>query len=679
MASRRSLGGGRVLGSGKGLAPPPPPSASPAPPKPGQAAQRPPLLSPSDSSVSLSSRASSTPITTDTEDLTSRIALDSDGVAQAAAAATNRMVCPICNEEMVTLLQLNRHIDDNHANLERIEQQEAQDWFKQQMTKAKKFQPLALINQKLRGLEVFESNNEIAAPVTAPRVTSAGREASPAPVAKISEPPDPDEVVTRAHWQRPRGNDACADPMCGKRLGPANGQINCRHCGKLFCEEHTMYQMKLSRSAQHEPVRGLWCRVCETCYKSRPGYNDHHGLERNHFDFFSKARRKNVDKQYLETSRLETRLTRLTQLLADPPPMEQNQSASTYLWASIAGSKSQMRALEQSVVPWEDDTTVSECPFCHQPFSQYSFRRHHCRICGRVVCGDLNTACSTEIGLDVATIADVATEKPGAEKVAVDVRMCRDCQRTIFSKADFARELNAPTPDQRAYNNLIQFEQGIRLLLPKFQRLLGPLQDPENPPSPAQLAEASKVRKRLTEAFTLYDVAARRIRDMPTESPTQERLQKAIYMQASSFLHIHMLPLKSLPKIMKHATPNGSRQPPLSSNGKPQGALAAIKYDSIANGSGHRPGSSRASSVSSIAVTALEAEEKELKERLIVLEEQKFMVSEMVANANKRRKFDEVSALSSNVEEISKEIDQIQAQIAGMDFAGAYAADQVIK
>jgi hypothetical protein len=38
-----------------------------------------------------------------------------------------------------------------------------------------------------------------------------------------------------------------------------------------------MYQMKLSRSAQHEPVRGLWYRVCETCYKSRDGYNDHNG------------------------------------------------------------------------------------------------------------------------------------------------------------------------------------------------------------------------------------------------------------------------------------------------------------------------------------------------------------------------------------------------------------------
>lgn len=254
--------------------------------------------------------------------------------------------------------------------------------------------------------------------------------------------------------------------------------------------------------------------------------------------------------------------------------------------------------------------------------------------------------------------------------------MCKDCQRTIFSKADFARELASNPPDQRAYQNLLQFEHGIRLLLPRFQKLLLTLQDPEKPPTPAQLADAAKVRKRLTDAFTQYDTAARRVRDMPTESATQTRLQKAVHQQAASFLHLHMLPLKSLPKIMKHATPHGRSAPP-AANGRSGSALAAIKYKDIENGS--RPSSSRASSTSSAAVTALEAEEKQLRERLIVLEEQKFFVSEMIAEANKRRKFDEVSALSSNVEDLSREIDQIQGQLAQMDFAGAYAGDGVVK
>ncbi|KAI7093826.1 hypothetical protein KC365_g6267, partial [Hortaea werneckii] len=83
---------------------------------------------------------------------------------------------------------------------------------------------------------------------------------------------------------------------------------------------------------------------------------------------------------------------------------------------------------------------------------------------------------------------------------------------------------------------------------------------------------------------------------------------------------------------------------------------------------------------SSAQVTALEAKEKELRERLIVLEEQKFMVSEMIADANKRRRFDEVAALAQNVEDLSRDIDQIQGQLAQMDFASAYAGEgNVIK
>ncbi|GAB7358921.1 hypothetical protein MBLNU230_g4998t1 [Neophaeotheca triangularis] len=684
MASRRSLGGGRVLGNGKSLAPP---TSQPAaiPGASRTPAYDPGLLSPSESSVSLSSHTSSTPLSIDHEDISARAALEEHASRQAAVSASSRMVCPICNEVMMTLLQLNRHIDDNHAHLEEVEQDEVKTWFEQQMKKAKKFQPLAVLNQKLKGLEVFEANDTPAQMAHGRTSSYDTRGISPSP--SPAPPPkdtviDPDEVVTKSHWQRTTGRDACAEPSCKLPLGPANGQVNCRHCGKLFCEEHTMYQMKLSRSAQHEPVRGMWCRVCETCYKCRPGYNDHTGFERSHMEYFKSARRRTVDKQYLEISRLEKRLTRLTQLLADPPP-EPPQSTGSMLWSTFAGAKTQQKALEQSVVTWEDDSSVTECPFCQQAFSQYTFRRHHCRMCGRVVCGDPTTSCSTEVGLDVDT------KKP-AGKVAVDVRMCKDCQRTIFSKADFARELATPTADQRAYNNLLQFEQGIRLLLPKFQRLLVSLQDPEKPPIPAQLADATKVRKRLMDAFTQYDVAARRIRDLPTSSPTQERLQKAIYTQATNFLHIHMLPLKSLPKILRHATPNG-RLPAAPSpkatadttlgGSKPQPAsLAQIKKSTLDPSSAQqRPSldSSRNSSTSSsAALTALESEEKELRERLIVLEEQKFFVSEMIADANKRRKFDEVGSLAVNLQDLEREIDQLQGRLADMDFAGAWRAGE---
>ena len=290
----------------------------------------------------------------------------------------------------MTLLQLNRHLDDNHKNLEEVKQDEVKDWFKTQMVKAKRFQPLAVLNQKFKGLDVFESDDTPRSPGLNP-VTS-----NPEPVQ-----PDPDKIVTRAHWQRHGLHDACSEPDCGRKLTSANGSVNCRKCGKLFCDEHTMYKMKLSRSAQHEPVRGLWCRVCETCYKSREGYNDRTGYERDHTIDFEQFRRKTVDKTLLEVSRLEKRLTKLTQLLANPPP-DQNPMSGGLLWP-VSATKSQRKQIEQSVVDWEDDATVPRCPFCQQEFSSYTFRRHHCRVCGRVVCGDPLTECSKEVGLTVAS------------------------------------------------------------------------------------------------------------------------------------------------------------------------------------------------------------------------------------------------------------------------------------
>ena len=61
-------------------------------------------------------------------------------------------------------------------------------------------------------------------------------------------------------------------------------------------------------------------------------------------------------------------------------------------------------------------------------------------------------------------------------EISIDVRMCKDCRNTVFSRRDFAAELAAKPPDVRAYDNLVLFERGIKLLLPNFQQLLHHLQ-----------------------------------------------------------------------------------------------------------------------------------------------------------------------------------------------------------
>lgn len=491
----------------------------------------------------------------------------------------------------------------------------------------------------------------------------------------------------------------CTDPLCDRRLGPLAGSVNCRCCGRLFCEEHTMYQMKLSRSAAHEPVRGVWCRVCETCYKSRGGYTDL-GLTRDHTASFTAMRTQRVDRHRLEIQRLEKRLSKLTRLLVDAPADAAGNGTSLLgPVASLSGQKNQRKLIEQSVVTWEDDAAVAKCPFCRQEFGSWTFRRHHCRICGRVVCADPATGCSSEIGLNVAARESpvppsheqgltVPASLPTSEKpltangqVSLDVRMCRDCKTTIFSHRDFAESLAHKPPDQRAYETLLQFERGIQMLLPSFQRSLSALQPSDDhkhkpPPTHAQIQEAAKIRKRLTDAFAKYDVAAKRLRDMKTTSPTQLRLQKAIYAYASTFLHTNLIPLKNVPKILKSGSSGNAGHRRLLSGLNNVDKSHSPLRNREGSGFDAETSSLGGASEASTAVSALETEEKEARERLVVLEEQRFMVQEMLNGARGTRRFEEVGALTKNLEELEREIEASRKMVSGVEerWEGLYSA-----
>lgn len=125
-----------------------------------------------------------------------------------------------------------------------------------------------------------------------------------------------------------------------------------------------------------------------------------------------------------------------------------------------------------------------------------------------------------------------------------------------------------------------------------------------------------------------------------------------------------MLPLKSLPRILKHASPHGAANSPRP-NGRPVSALASIKFNDRLETSSQHSGS---------LIESLETEEKELREKLIVLEEQKFLVTEMLNEARKKRRFEEMTALSSNMDDLTREIDGLRARLSRVegDFEGIY-------
>jgi len=88
---------------------------------------------------------------------------------------------------------------------------------------------------------------------------------------------------------------------------------------------------------------------------------------KSHFAELKKIRSSRVDRFATETNRL---IVRLDRLLENMP--------------ADAGKR---RDHEQNIVPWIDEDLVKLCPTCAKSFN-IARRKHHCRLCGSVMCQD---------------------------------------------------------------------------------------------------------------------------------------------------------------------------------------------------------------------------------------------------------------------------------------------------
>jgi hypothetical protein len=71
---------------------------------------------------------------------------------------------------------------------------------------------------------------------------------------------------TKAHWRRDLSRSSCA--LCSKRFTFFERRHHCRHCGDIFCAEHTSNLLRLGNDAQFTIAgSGMLCKVCDGCYR----------------------------------------------------------------------------------------------------------------------------------------------------------------------------------------------------------------------------------------------------------------------------------------------------------------------------------------------------------------------------------------------------------------------------
>ncbi|KAF8163182.1 FYVE zinc finger-domain-containing protein [Crassisporium funariophilum] len=315
------------------------------------------------------------------------------------------------------------------------------------------------------------------------------------------------------------------------------------------------------------------------------------------------------------------------------------------LWRGVVGgdtSKIDFRATEQRITPWQDDATVSKCPLCMASFHPLTNRKHHCRLCGQIICSlpikhpQRKVLCSVLFVVDKRTrqIEEVGegvdygvrkrtmsnTSGPQARQEEEDkflkgVRICREC-RPILLRQQQQQQAQIVPSFVKFYEDFINLETDIEESLPKFQELLLSLNHNDQPTK-----EASAARKRLLESFAQYDKLSKKIRTLPCPNgpgSSQDRVQMAIMTRASLFLQKYMFPLQVVPKSPSAVDGKGT-----------QSTKLLVDLDSA------------------------------LAQTLQPLLEQENLLMTFVEEAQAQRKFEDVKTLKVNLAEIRREIERL--------------------
>ena len=426
----------------------------------------------------------------------------------------------------------------------------------------------------------------------------------------------------------------CSYPNCIQSLNIAVSRFHCRKCNGWYCAAHAGHPslgMKLvPATGEPDSARGIWSRVCYRCFQERHYNNSEPLPERSRTELFKEKRAVLLQERMEMTQKLERRLRKLAEF-------------------DEKKDRVPFRIYERKVVKWEEDQIIQKCRNCQVSFSTL-IRKHHCRLCGKIMCGEVT--CSAFYPLKLF--------KTGS----VELRICSECDFEVFTKASIRATLTAPSRIGALRKEMRQVEDQIKDILPEFNRKLLSFEyeiDKEKPDQKRLIGarkDAFTARETLMCLFKHYEGVRRSLGVLSAKTRDEETIIKNIQRAAVAYLQKNMFTLQMLPKLdlKRLKKPMGAVQ-----STQPVTRTRAPSIVSIATTTGNF-----VSELFSKSLSLLEpppeppmpqpANLSTLQVKFEVLHEQKSQLATFIAEAAAAGKFDEVRTLRMSLEQVNAEI-----------------------
>jgi hypothetical protein len=278
------------------------------------------------------------------------------------------------------------------------------------------------------------------------------------------------------------------------------------------------FEVKLHPHKNQYDHDGEWRRVCRDCYWKRPANNyENEGTTFNGMEKFEELRQKYKRHREGESEILDNRVELL---------MKYDPNASSLL------------DYEKQIVEWQSDETIAFCKECKREFSKFLQRKHHCRLCGLMICA----SCSRFLPVRVS------------RHLVNNTRICASCDNIVMRRKSLTLPSNQPFDN--TFSKYIFLKQQITGLMPRYRDLLDRCRDGiSNDKINLQdtFVEAEAARNTIMLQFVHYEATVKTIFGSINENPLEKShtytkmLKENIVKAAQLFLKRNLLSLQLLP------------------------------------------------------------------------------------------------------------------------------------
>ncbi|XP_029141496.1 rabenosyn-5 [Protobothrops mucrosquamatus] len=405
------------------------------------------------------------------------------------------------------------------------------------------------------------------------------------------------------------------------------------------------------------------------------------GAIRSHLSDFKKHRAARIDHYVVEVNKLIIRLEKLTS------------------FDRTVTDSAKIRAIEKSVVPWVSDQDVPFCPDCGNKFSIRN-RRHHCRLCGSIMCkkcmelvslpfaSKLTTAskevlashtspsCSPNSiqGSRRGSISSISSVSSVLDEKDDDrIRCCRHCKDTLLKREQQIDEREYIPDIVKLYEKLRFYMEKVDQKAPEYIKMAESLNSGE---TTYNLDRASNLRIEVQRMYELIDALSKKILTLglnedPQPHPRTLQLQRMIRYSATLFVQEKLLGLMSLPTKDQYEELKEKKKQDLErklqmerlassqthrrQEEKP--ADYASRSLAVSNGEVHRTKRVAVKKAEGWLPTASISRNQELTDPLL---QQIDNITSYIKQAKEANRLDEVQMLQENLRQLQDEYDQQQ-------------------